>query len=175
VRQIRAAQDFRAREITVFERRESSGDRKQAWRGQCHYAVVRDASRLPVTIPRCGVTVPHLMTPAPYPAIQGSEAVLSGVAARTKRRPWPLQTRAIVAAMTSARRPFRSVSAHQSSDTRRRGLLNRWANPVVKACCATFMPILVRWKRYCRSRYRLDSRAPAKTDRQALTGQYRTS
>jgi len=109
-------------------------------RGNAITAVVRDASRLPITDPALRVvTVPALDDPGTLiPAIRGSEAVLSGVGPRG-RKDGPVatpSTRAIVAAMNvCSTRRFVGVSAAPVGPTPDdEGLLNRWLlTPVVKA------------------------------------------
>ena len=109
-------------------------------RGNAITAVVRDASRLPITDPALRVvTVPALDDPGTLiPAIRGSEAVLSGVGPRG-RKDGPVaapSTRAIVAAMNvCSTRRFVGVSAAPVGPIPdNEGLLNRWLlTPVVKA------------------------------------------
>jgi putative NADH-flavin reductase len=109
-------------------------------RGNAITAVVRDASRLPVTDAALRVvTVPALDDPGTLiPAIRGSEAVLSGVGPHG-RKDGPVaapSTRAIVAAMGGcSTRRFVGVSAAPVGPTPDgEGLLNRWVlTPVVKA------------------------------------------
>jgi putative NADH-flavin reductase len=109
-------------------------------RGNAVTAVVRDASRLPVTDPRLRiVTVSALDDPGTLiSGIRGSEAVLSAVGSHG-RKAGPVaapSTRAIVAAMGAcSTRRFVGVSAAPVGPTPdHEGLLNRWLlTPVVKA------------------------------------------
>jgi putative NADH-flavin reductase len=109
-------------------------------RGNAITAVVRDASRLPVTDPALRVvTVPALDDPSTLvSAIRGSEAVLSAVGPHG-RKDGPVaapSTRAIMAAMdVCSTRRFVGVSAAPVGPTPAgEGFLNRWVlTPIVKA------------------------------------------